>query len=493
MFKTYKHETAANRAKDQAARALFPPYRAELQRDVSIMRRVLEETSSEPSKYLPSTIPSITPLSERYRQCAWAQARPAWLSYLAQIENIVRKIIRDSPSLTDHERSTLFRVNKRHAWYASSLTLDWSLDEKGEYCYPRKSDPHKISVPVDQDLLFLARRLVKHARKHRVAPRLDHVKTMRLNANVASVSDAVTSTRYGKWVKLATLDKGHPVLIPLEKNSYHDANMAMSEERRSIQLSVKEGRVTVGIVREEPDAELRAERDTIGLDWGICSMFATSDGRLYGRVFMDWLRDADEQIEHRRAECVKLRIPLKTDPEYQRLNKRVRDRVKNETGRIVNILIRDDTVSTLAVEDLDFRGGGLSRRMNRILTRAGRGAVRAKLDRIIESHGIRVDKVNPAYTSQECSKCGYVDKRNRSSQSRFKCQYCGHSVNADVNAARVIKGRSLDQCEWPYVKRSTILLKLQQHHAAVARERPWSYRGHGTAPSSTPPLSVQNQ
>ena len=91
MFKTYKHETAANRAKDQAARALFPPYRAELQRDVSIMRRVLEETSSEPSKYLPSTISSTTPLSERYRQCAWDQAHAAWLSHLAQVENLVRK------------------------------------------------------------------------------------------------------------------------------------------------------------------------------------------------------------------------------------------------------------------------------------------------------------------------------------------------------------------------------------------------------------------
>ncbi len=35
------------------------------------------------------------------------------------------------------------------------------------------------------------------------------------------------------------------------------------------------------------------------------------------------------------------------------------------------------------------------------------------------------------------------DKKNRQSQSVFKCVHCGHEENADVNAAINILGRSI--------------------------------------------------
>jgi transposase len=43
-------------------------------------------------------------------------------------------------------------------------------------------------------------------------------------------------------------------------------------------------------------------------------------------------------------------------------------------------------------------------------------------------------KVDPAYTSQVCSECGYTDRKNRNG-SDFKCKQCGHSMDADYNAA----------------------------------------------------------
>nr|WP_238350608.1 transposase [Kribbella shirazensis] len=47
----------------------------------------------------------------------------------------------------------------------------------------------------------------------------------------------------------------------------------------------------------------------------------------------------------------------------------------------------------------------------------------------------RVEKVNPAYTSQTCSACGHVAAENRESQAVFRCVACRHEANADVNAA----------------------------------------------------------
>lgn len=44
----------------------------------------------------------------------------------------------------------------------------------------------------------------------------------------------------------------------------------------------------------------------------------------------------------------------------------------------------------------------------------------------------------PAYTSQRCACCGHTPKVNRQSQSKFECQICGDTANADVNGARYI-------------------------------------------------------
>jgi transposase len=56
----------------------------------------------------------------------------------------------------------------------------------------------------------------------------------------------------------------------------------------------------------------------------------------------------------------------------------------------------------------------------------------------------RVEKVNPAYTSQTCSVCGHCTPDNRKSQAVFRCVACEHQANADVNAAvNIAAGRAV--------------------------------------------------
>lgn len=52
-----------------------------------------------------------------------------------------------------------------------------------------------------------------------------------------------------------------------------------------------------------------------------------------------------------------------------------------------------------------------------------------------ERSGARLVAVNPAYTSQTCSRCGYCASENRENQAVFECVACGHQLNADHNAA----------------------------------------------------------
>jgi transposase len=49
--------------------------------------------------------------------------------------------------------------------------------------------------------------------------------------------------------------------------------------------------------------------------------------------------------------------------------------------------------------------------------------------------------VDPAYTSQTCSRCGHLSKANRPNQATFWCTSCGFAEHADVNAGRNIAQR----------------------------------------------------
>ncbi len=66
----------------------------------------------------------------------------------------------------------------------------------------------------------------------------------------------------------------------------------------------------------------------------------------------------------------------------------------------------------------------------------------AQLQKFIEykaqAKGANVAYLDARYTSQKCSKCGYVSKSNRHDQAHFVCKQCGYSINADLNASRNI-------------------------------------------------------
>jgi IS605 OrfB family transposase len=59
-----------------------------------------------------------------------------------------------------------------------------------------------------------------------------------------------------------------------------------------------------------------------------------------------------------------------------------------------------------------------------------------------QATGVGVVYVDPRYTSQTCSQCGYCDKRNRPDQAHLRCLRCGFTAPADVNGALNIASRA---------------------------------------------------
>ena len=67
-----------------------------------------------------------------------------------------------------------------------------------------------------------------------------------------------------------------------------------------------------------------------------------------------------------------------------------------------------------------------------------------KIENKAKEKGIDVVYINPAYTSQRCSKCGCIHEENRKEQD-FVCLECGFKANADFNASQNIAIKDIDK------------------------------------------------
>ena len=122
-----------------------------------------------------------------------------------------------------------------------------------------------------------------------------------------------------------------------------------------------------------------------------------------------------------------------------RRKRRTQDFARCATKRLIAWAPMD---AVLVFEDLRIeppyrelkRGAALRRR----LTQWQHGAIRAAVANKAQMTGLAIAQVNPAYTSQNCSRCGLRGKRHRHT---FTCPSCGHAQHADVNAAINIRNR----------------------------------------------------
>ncbi len=145
------------------------------------------------------------------------------------------------------------------------------------------------------------------------------------------------------------------------------------------------GELVFGLVsdKEESFAASRAGyvllRDELALDFGLAAMFATPHRDLLGRGWFAQLRRHDARIDglarKRQRQGLKPK-PLEALPRVAAF----RGFLKAEIGQVLNRRVRLKRPAHIVIEKLDFRAPGLSRRLNRILTRSGRAMIREKLN-----------------------------------------------------------------------------------------------------------------
>lgn len=454
--RSYLLENKANATKIEKVTAVLPEYQRAC-KIVQVQQMRVFVQDGEKFWNRRGLQPFQTQLSERYKRSVQNQVVMGLSSWLELSKTAIRNIIARS-SLPSEVKADLWWLNQANAHYAKEATLPvWEYRSDGS----RFATSERRAAP--QERLDLLRAIMKHVRKHLVsAPKLWNSRTMMLDGTVAQVEQSKTK-EHDLWVRISTLEKGKPVWLPLKANRFF--NEAAGELSNFAQVSIlDDSSIKVRLVKKSVPAPAKLDGIDISLDWGLRSTFATEFGDQLGRSLYPWLRQVDKQLNELTAELQRRRIPLKSNQRYLRFQQRIREYVTNEINRIIDRLLKTYDIKSITVESLDFRNGGLSKGLNRILSRAGRAAVQSKLASIAEIRGVTTHKVNPAYTSQQCSGCGFTDKTNRTGLY-FKCRFCGKRLNADTSGSRVLTVRRSHGHVDLYVSRQAILQRLDSEFA----------------------------
>ena len=214
-------------------------------------------------------------------------------------------------------------------------------------------------------------------------------------------------------------------------------NRVIDGKIKTARLIKKADGLYLHVVAEVEDKTYCTNENQVGIDMGIKYFCVTSDAE-----FIDNPKFLSKQLKKLRVEQRKLSRKFKKGIKVQsnnyykqsntvaRLHKKVVDARKDFLHKQSTYFATN--YSTVIHEDLKITEMVTSKYSKHIRD-VSWGAFFEML-----SYKTKVVKVSPAYTSQTCSCCGHVAKENRKSQGKFKCVSCGHTENADFNAAKNI-------------------------------------------------------
>ena len=192
----------------------------------------------------------------------------------------------------------------------------------------------------------------------------------------------------------------------------------------------------------------------LGVDMNV-RQIATSDGDFYHLPDLKKKEARRKRYQRRMARQVKGSNRRKdTKKKLAKVSRKIANIRKNwvhqttkeisgKCGTVVveDLKVKNMTASAKGTVENPGKNVGQKAGLNRAMLDTALGELRRNL----EYKCGRLVEVNPAYTSQTCSRCGHTDKENRKTQARFRCVSCGYMSNADTNAAMNIRRLGMAQ------------------------------------------------
>ena len=261
-----------------------------------------------------------------------------------------------------------------------------------------------------------------------------------------------------KCLKVRRLNKRNAeVLIP--KLGYVRFRLSVKwediQQATSARITCKNNRWHVSFTTP-PKPKKTTGQGVVGIDRGVAVTAMTSDGQAFQAP----------KAKKQQARNEKLQRVLSTKTKGSKNRKKLLDKmadVRFRSGNQRNDWLEKtttalaETYDVVVLEDLKVKdmtkraapkqdgqgqylpnGQAAKRGLNRAILGSAWGGLKTRL-----ADKTTVVLCPPAYTSQRCSACGHIAPENRKTQDEFACLACGHSENADLNAAKNIRNAGI--------------------------------------------------
>lgn len=216
----------------------------------------------------------------------------------------------------------------------------------------------------------------------------------------------------------------------------HSLKFKTWNRRDTLKLKQIDGHYYVIFCYEKQEVEKKVEGKSMGLDQGYNKLIVTSD-----RVFVgtDEMIGIYEKIARKKqgSKAFKRALIERDNKINELINKMDLQQVREiviEALKSVKTNSNKKLRAKLEFHKISYEQFLKYKKFANKLQRWCYCKVISKLERFCEENGILLTKVNPAYTSQTCSKCGTMHKESRFLEL-FKCVVCGYEIDADYNAA----------------------------------------------------------
>jgi putative transposase len=295
----------------------------------------------------------------------------------------------------------------------------------------------QLRTKIKQDIQ--KRKYLKNKDKKPFSPRCPRSKRQAIRL------DSHSYTFWEEKALLSLLTCNGRVKIPLQYNS--NFSQYKNWKHTSATLKFRNGNFYLNIQFQTDVNDVPKNNKYIGIDRGINKLAVTSDNRfsLGGKtkqVCNKYLRERKilQRIGTRSAKRHLCKLKSK--------EKRFKADINHQISKqIISPLIPG---TTIVLEDLTgIRDNRTSKKLRSAINSWNYFQLEQFLKYKAEAKGIHIEYVDARYTSQRCSKCGFIKRSNRKSQSDFKCKECGFELNADLNAARNIVSKHLVATNYP--------------------------------------------
>ncbi len=172
----------------------------------------------------------------------------------------------------------------------------------------------------------------------------------------------------------------------------------------------------------------------VGLDMGVSTFIARSDGEMVDNP--RFLRQEEKALAKAQRKLSKQVKGSKERSKARKVVARVHERIANKRHNFAHQESRKlvNEFNTIVIEDLKINDMRSHRSLNKSIRDAAWRMFLNNLEHKAEEAGGQVVKVNPAYTSQTCSRCGHRQKL-KLSERVYDCLMCNLSLDRDHNAA----------------------------------------------------------